>query len=382
MCHTLRALRAAGHEARLVSPFDPTREDAAALGTALRDFCEPHLVAAVPRSIGLSTLLARARGVPLEVSRHALSPVRAEVERVLQRHACDVVHAEQLQALAQCEPARRRSLPLVLRAQNVESDLWGGRAATWPFARVLVRRESLRLARHEGRAVRDVAATVALTDRDAERLRALSGRPDTVHRIAAPFPSELPPAADQLSGEPAVVLLGSDWFPNRDGAAWFCRAVWPVVRAQCPRAVLHLFADMPGVDGSTRAIVTHGAPAESRMAFPSDAILAVPLRIASGVRVKILEAWARGVPVVATPEAASGLDAGARESLLTARGPREFAAAIHRVHADRPFARACVEAGRAVLRDHHDPARVVDALVHVYAHAARGLANRRISARS
>src|SRR6185369_7001352 len=100
-----------------------------------------------------------------------------------------------------------------------------------------------------------------------------------------------------------------------------------------------------------------------------------PLRIASGVRIKILEAWARGVPVVATPQAAAGLEASHEEELLIAADPGGFARAIRRLHADPAFARACVEAGRALLRARHDPARVTEGLVRIYTevahHAAR-----------
>ena len=348
------------------------REDRARLTAALGEFCEPHLVAAVPKPIALSIVLTRGRGLPISIDRHALAAVRAEVERLVSDRPLDVVHAEQLQALSQCAPARRRAVPVVLRAQNVESDLWSGLATSWPWLRGLARRESARLARYEGRAVREVAAAVALTERDAERLRSLSGRQDGIHHVPAPFPDRLPPVEARLDGRPAVVVLAGDWLPNRDGAAWFCKEVWPEVRAQCPRAVLHLFGLVRGVRPAP-ALVVHEAPLDSREAFPPGAILAVPLRIASGVRMKILEAWARGVPVVATTKAVAGLDARDGEELLIADDPREFAAAIGRLQADQAFARACGEAGRARLRAHHDPARIARRLAGIYAEVARGV---------
>jgi Glycosyl transferases group 1/Glycosyl transferase 4-like domain len=367
--NTLRALRAAGHECVVVAPFDPAREDGHRLTGALRDFCEPHLVPAAPRSIAVATWLAGVRGVPLTIGRHALTTARQTVERLLSERPFDVVHAEQLQALAQCDPAHRHSVPIVLRSQNVESELWSAWEVSWPLLAPIVRRESARLARYEGRAVRRVAATIALTERDAERLRALSGRTVGIDRVAAPFPRQLPPAGAALAGEPAVVVLTSRWFPNRDGAAWFCRTVWPEVRGRCPRAILHLFGAVRGVR-SERAVVVHAEPADSREAFPPGAILAVPLRIASGVRVKILESWARGVPVVATPEAAAGLDATDGKELLIAPDPRGFAAAIARLHADASLVRALVAAGRMLLGTRHDPARIAERLALIYADAA------------
>jgi hypothetical protein len=368
--NTLRALHASGHEPLLVSPFDPTRDDRDQLTVALRDFCEPYLVAAVPRPLGRSIIQARAAGLPITIGRHTLPAVRDEVERLLARHPCAVVHAEQLQALPQCEPARRRALPIVLRAQNVESSLWLELATWWPLVRGVVRREAARLARYEGHAVREAAATIALTEGDAERLRVLSDGGGPVYPVAVPFPDRLPSATVPLTGEPAVVVLASGWLPNRDGARWFSRTWWPHVRAHCPRAVLHLFGTGPGIQ-SAPTVVVHAPLVDSREAFSPGAILAVPLRLASGVRIKILEAWARGVPVVATPQAAAGLAARHEEELLIAEDPPGFARAIARLHADPAFARASVEAGRALLRARHDPIRIAAQLTRIYAEVAR-----------
>jgi hypothetical protein len=368
--NTLRALYAAGHEPLLVSPFDPTRDDRDRLTAALREFCEPYLVAAAPRSLALSIVRARAQGIPITIARHTLPPVRAEVERLLARHPRAVIHAEQLQALAQCEPGHQRSLPIVLRSQNVESDLWSALATRWPVARGVVRREAARLARYEGHAVRAVAATIALTEPDAERFRVLSGGARSIYPLEVPFPDRLPSATAPLAGDPPVVMLASGWLPNRDGARWFCRTCWPHVRAHCPRGVLHLFGTVRGIE-SAPTVVVHAPPLESREAFSPGAILAVPLRIASGVRIKILEAWARGVPVVATPQAAAGLAARHGEELLIAGDPAGFARAIGRLHADPSFARASVEAGRALLSARHDPAAIAQRLAQVYAEVAR-----------
>jgi hypothetical protein len=369
VAHTLRGLRAIGHEPLLVAPFDPAAVDHDHLAAALRDFCEPHLVAVAGRPSPFSLAASRLRGIPLTIGRHALAAVSRGVEDVLAGHPCEVVHAEQLQALAQCEPARRRCLPIVLRSQNVESELWSSLAERVPLARCLLRTEAAQLARYEGRAARSVAAAVALTEGDAERLRRLSGHAGTVHAVEAPFPDRLPPGTARLAGAPAVVVLAGEWYPNRDGARRFCRTWWRHVREQCPDAVLHVFGALRGLR-SAPSMVLHGPLADSREAFSPGTILAVPLWIASGVRVKILEAWARGVPVVATPQAAAGLGARDGQELLIAADPPGFASAIRRLHADPSFARASVEAGRALLRARHDPARIAERLACVYAEVA------------
>ncbi|HEY2740302.1 MAG TPA: hypothetical protein VGK45_17965, partial [Thermoanaerobaculia bacterium] len=120
----LEGLAAAGHRAVLVAPVDPTRFDLAAVKEALSGCCEPRLVPVPPVSLATALVRAIRTGEPLSIARHALPAVRWEVERSLREDRFDLLHAEQLQALPQAAPAFTAGLPVVLRAQNVESDLW------------------------------------------------------------------------------------------------------------------------------------------------------------------------------------------------------------------------------------------------------------------
>jgi len=293
--------------------------------------------------------------------------VRREVEYLLAAGRFDLVHAEQLQALPQAAPAVARGLPVVLRAQNVESDLWVAAAQRRGGLRgMALAAEGRRLARWEGGAVRRAAATLALTEEDATRLRELAGGGGRVHVVRAPFP-DLPPGPSRLPGEPAVVVMGSrGWLPNEDSAAWFVAEVWPAVRAALPGAVLHLFGTSPPFP--VPGVTVHPPPEESGVAFAPGSILAVPLRIASGVRMKALEAWARGVPVVGTPAALAGLEARGEEALAASDGP-EFARVLTRLYTEPGLVEAVVAAGRQARRERHDPARVAAELVAFYAEA-------------
>lgn len=361
---TLRALAAEGVRATLVAPADPRSFDLAAVAAALAPWCEPRLVPARP----LPGLAALARsglaGLPLSIARHALAPVEREVERLLAAERFDLVHAEQLQALPQARPAARRGLPVVLRAQNVESDLWAAAARSAP-ARLggLARFEARRLAHFEGRAVAGARAVFALSAEDAARLAELGGGRGRLAVVPAPFPAALAPGTRRLPGEPAVVVLGSrGWRPNAEAAARFAREVWPEVLEALPGARLHLF----GSSADGRAIESHPPPVDSADAFPPGAIQAVPVTIASGVRMKILEAWARGVPVVGTPEAVAGLTARDGEELLVARDGVTFAAAIARLHREAGLAERLVAAGRRALAERHDPRAIARRLLAGY----------------
>ena len=326
-----------------------------------REGCRFTLIAPEVGPASPVLALARSWRLPLALARHAQPAVRQEVERRLAAERFDLVHVEQLQALPQAEPALRRGVPVVLRAQNVESDLWRATAALtrgWK-GRVLAR-EARRLAKWEGEAVRRVAATLPLSEEDAARLRQLAGE-GRVRVVRAPFP-ELAPGPSVLPGDPPVVLLTSrGWLPNEDSVRWFLGEVWPAVRAAVPGAVLHVFGGEP-----SEGTVHHPPPADSAEAFAPGSILAVPLRIGSGVRMKVLEAWGRGVPVVGTSAAVSGLEVEDGREALVADDPAAFARAVARLGSEAGLAQRLVENGRRALRERHEPARVVADLLSVY----------------
>jgi len=361
--NTLEGLAALGCRVTLVAPVDPAGFDLAEVARALSPWCEPRLVAAAPRHPLLALL--RAGGAPLSVARHTLPAVRREVERVLADRTFDLVHAEQLQALPQAEPGFARGLPVVLRAQNVESNLWAAAAYGAKGLRGnFLWRQAHRLATWEGRAVRRVAATLALTHQDAEWLRVLSREHNGIRVVAAPYP-ELPSGTGKLPGEPAVVVFGSrGWLPNEESTAWFVNEVWPAVRAATLGAILHLFGADPRWQATD--VEAHPPPRDSAEVYAPGSILAVPLRLASGVRIKILEAWARGVPVIATPAALSGLEVEDGREALTASTPQGFADAISRLHQTPGLAAALIAAGKRALRERHEPGMIANRLIEEY----------------
>ncbi len=394
LLNTLRALSSAGHQVTLVAPIDTG--DAERIAAGLGSCCRPSLVAVRRRPLLVDALRSQLARVPLTIVRHTLSAVTRRVAEHLREEGpvglpsggpFDLIQAEQVQALSSIRPGA--GLPVVFRAQNVESDLWAQSARQASWRRPLLELEARRLAAWEGRAVRRCATTHALTAEDAERLGTLAGLGTSaplrdrvtsaplrdrvtpaplwgdnkkVHHTPAPFEQELPAASEPLPGSPPVVLFGSGgWRPNAAGAGWFLSDVWPRMLSARPEAVLHVF----GIETAGPAVQCHPPPADSRDAYPRGGVLVVPLKIASGVRIKILEAWARGVPVIATPEAARGLEAEDEEQLLLARDGEAFAGAVSRL-ADPECRVRLVENGRRHLRRRHDASRIAERLTGLY----------------
>jgi sugar transferase (PEP-CTERM/EpsH1 system associated) len=152
-----------------------------------------------------------------------------------------------------------------------------------------------------------------------------------------------------------------DYFPNEQGVLWFCREVMPLVHARRPNARLLVVGAAP--PRSILALHGHGGvevtgTVDDVRPFARRAALTVaPLLIARGTQNKILESLAMGVPVVASVEAARGVDAEPGAHLLTGADGAEFAAAVLRILDDPAERRRFAEAGRErVLARHSWPA--------------------------
>jgi len=153
----------------------------------------------------------------------------------------------------------------------------------------------------------------------------------------------------------AVVFSGNlEYHPNIRAVRFFRERVWPRLRAQWPALVWRLVGRNPravaaSTAGDPRIEVT--GPVEDAVAELARAQVAVvPLLAGSGTRLKILEAWAAGLPVVSTALGAEGLPVCHGRHLLIADTAAEFAAAVSRLLESPPLRQTLAHAGRALLQ--------------------------------
>lgn len=137
---------------------------------------------------------------------------------------------------------------------------------------------------------------------------------------------------------PRVVFTGSMSFePNEDAARYLVEEIAPLVWRAVPQAgIVIAGADpSPGVQALAGPKVTvTGRVPDIRPYLWGATVVAVPMRMGTGIKNKLLEAWAAGAAVVATPLACQGVPAHDGENLLLGRTPRELADCIVRLVQD------------------------------------------------
>jgi glycosyltransferase involved in cell wall biosynthesis len=200
-------------------------------------------------------------------------------------------------------------------------------------------------------------AAVAFTAGDLELLRGLGSGARLV-RIAPGI--ALPAAAADPVGTdpPCVLFLGSFIHPpNVDAAIRLADAIFPAVRARVPGARLEIVGDAPppavrGLAGDGVAVT--GRVPDTRPHVDAAAVVAAPLRLGGGMRVKVLEALAAGKALVATPRAVAGLELEPGVHVALGESDAELADAIAELLEDPARRKLMGTAAREWARDRLD----------------------------
>ncbi|QIK39266.1 glycosyltransferase [Caldichromatium japonicum] len=190
---------------------------------------------------------------------------------------------------------------------------------------------------------------------EAERAILAAEAPDVpvqvvsnIHRI---FGSANPPAARR-----DLLFIGAfSHPPNRDAVCFFCDQVMPIVRRYLPEVRFQVIGADPPPEILTRAgdgVELLGHVPDVAPFFANCRLSVAPLRYGAGVKGKINQSLAYGVPVVATSVAVEGMHLVNGESVLIADTPEGLAEAVIRLYQDDALWERLSQAGIEVMERH------------------------------
>lgn len=325
--------------------------------------------------IAYSTFFSRQ---PFNMCKYQRASFTRKLESVLAASVPDVVHFESLHT-AHYSTIVRRLAPKalrVLRCQNAEYVILERLAESEnnPLKRSIIGVHARRLKQYEARSLDDFDLILAITENDASRLRDLN--PAIAPRLmvvpaGADIPAELSTLPPVQAGLIRLIHIASmDWLPNQAGLRWLHAHVLPIL----DRAGLSYHLDVVGKNMPKEflamkhpRVTVHGFVEDLR-AITSQAHLAlVPLWVGGGMRIKILDYWAMGIPVISTSVGAEGVAKPGDDVLMLANDPADFAAAIVSLAKDEVRRSALRLAAYRKLRNKYEWSTLVNGLVERYA---------------
>lgn len=357
--YVLRHL-ATKHEVTLVSFVRST--DTPGAISHLNDFCHAVHTVTMPRSAmldGAHLVRSLLNGQPFLIARDRVRKMTELVSDLSGRDdSFDAVHADQLwmapyALLAKKNMANNRACKLILDQHNAVYLIPKRLAESEqnPAKRALLRLESVKMANYEESICGDFDDVVWVTQQDREAINALSngqhrqtdGR-KTKHRIipiCCDVEGRVP--IKRVAAPHRVTFLGGLHYPpNAQGILWYARFVFSRILERVPQAVLTIVGKDPpkelsdlGIPSSNLEVPGYVDKPERYMA--ETAAFVVPIQSGGGMRVKILDGWTWGVPIVSTSIGAEGIDVRHGDNILIADAPESLIDCTVRLLDDQAF---------------------------------------------
>ena len=285
---------------------------------------------------------------PFAVSKFTHPEVRRAVSAALDSANFDVAVCDFLSASLNF-PANLR-VPTVLFQHNVESSLWQRLASTEAnFAKRLAYKiEARKMLNYERAALRRFPRIIAVSEYDRQQMLAMDSAADITVVPTGVDTEKYTVAPPSKANPPKIVFLGSmDWEPNIDAVSYFCRDIFPKIRAQFPSAIFQIVGRNPHASvkqlASESVEVTGTVPSVAEYLREATLVI-VPLRAGGGTRLKIFEAMATGKAVISTTIGAEGLAVESGRDLILADDANSFADAVILLLSDAGLRRRYEEA--------------------------------------
>lgn len=306
------------------------------------------------------------------IQRDDLAMMHTRIAEIVAQETFDAVHADQLSMAHYALPLKMR------RVLDEHNAVWKitermGENETNGLKRALLSNEAAKLRAHEARMMTQFDRVITVTPQDAQGLTFSEAPP------RAPFktipicidPDTLPFVERTVTARNIIFMGGLLYPPNVDGVLWFARHALPQIWAKFPDAKFFIVGARPpssitALSEQDARIQVTGYVDDPSVYLDQSAVFVVPLRAGGGMRVKILDAWARGIPMVTTTIGSEGIETISNENLLTADTPEAFAAAVVKLLQDDAFARSVAARGRAWVEEKYDWKKIYAAFDEIY----------------
>ena len=294
--------------------------------------------------------------LPITIRKYRSAAMQQRIVDLVRGGHVDLIHCDHLHLAPYGSKA---PVPFVMDEHNVETVIWErfARDRTEPRHRRLIFAQQARLVRRlEARLAAEAGLVLICSETDVMALEELCGdaRPRTrvvpngvdVDYFSAPGPAT-------QSGH--LFFTGSmDWAPNENAVLAFLDEIWPAIQRRFTGLEFTVVGRRPSTRlrerAEARGASVTGTVPDVRPHMREALALVVPMRVGGGTRLKILEAFAAGVPVISTALGIEGISALPGTHYLRAETAQQFVDQIELLQQDPGLRQQQLEAAGELVR--------------------------------
>ncbi|MDR1480898.1 MAG: glycosyltransferase family 4 protein [Planctomycetaceae bacterium] len=299
--------------------------------------------------------------LPISVRRHTSKKFADTIKQLLANNKFDIVHIEWSNYAVYLEIIR--NIPTFACTHNVEYLSWKRFFDTTknPVKKLLGLHEWKKMYRFEKNIYPKLDYISTVSEEDAQIVRSEFG----MERVCVIPNGVAISYYDKIKNTPQpakIVYCGSmDAFINQDAVVYFLREIFPLILAANPAVKFQVIGRNPPnwilKFGSDNVSFT-GSVNDVRAQLKEAALEVVPLRIAGGSRLKILEAFAARLPVLSTTIGAEGLNIKPHENIEIADTPKDFAAKCIELLENQALRDKLIANARQTVEEQYDWSRI------------------------
>ncbi len=342
----------------------------------LGQFCDSITIVPLPGDDGFASkhrlaLASLLKATPYTMNWLLSEDYAAQLKTLLQQHDFDFVHFDTI-SLA---PYRRYcgTLPCSLDHHNIESHMLLRRASKQrnPVKKAYFWLEGKWLERAERQYCPEFDFNFTCSDIDTARLQNLSPQCRAFTIPNGVDTAYFSPRADATKGDRLLFIGSLNWYPNVEAVEFIANGIWPAIKKRYPDIAIDIVGANPPksierlakTDPSFRV---HGFVDDILPFFASAKCYVCPIKDGGGTKLKILDALAMGMAIVADEVACEGIEVEDRQSVVFARSVDEYVTAIGEVLENDALRLTLEQGANSLARERYSVAAIGKRLADLF----------------
>lgn len=335
------------NQPNLMAPMFESQEKGLNISKAkLGEFCKSIDIFNIPSgSSGLNKLALAFKSLlskdPYNINWLKSNEYAEKIKLALVEKDYDLVHFDTI-CLYPFLPLIPKNISISLDHHNIESEMLHRRCANEsnPLKKLYFWQEAKRLESYERTFCKVAGVNITCSELDSERLLKLVPEARTEDIPNGVDIDYFTPIQPEKTSEKKIIFIGRlNWYPNTKAVLYLANQIWPLLKATIPDITCDIIGANPPsqvleLSKQDPSFKVHGFVDDIIPYMKPNTVYVCPLTDGGGTKLKILDALAMGMPIVADPIACEGINVTNQMNVLFSNTPEQYIENIKRILSD------------------------------------------------